>query len=186
MKIFSINNLNILKYPILLTVTGLFLLQVPCFLMAQETGFMGINIGMSREEVLRYAEEHTEFKVPKNRDVEFFPVEERKILTLSMEPEVPHVYLQFYNDKLYAITVIFDDKYVDYYTICNKMQEKYGKYSYLDPDVRKWEVNGVEIRVEKPAVVKYIALEEFLKVTGFVPPRYGVPGERIKKLLEGL
>ena len=152
----------------------------------QGIGFMGINIGMSREEVLDYAEKEAGFKVPKNRDVEFFPVEERKILTLSMEPEVPHVYLQFYNDKLYAITVIFNDSYVDYYTICEKMESKYGKYHHLDPDMRKWEIDGIEIRVEKPAVVKYIALEEFLKVTGFVPPEYGIQSDRIKKLLEGL
>lgn len=174
------------KYLIILIVMTFAIIPIHHFLMAEEIGFMGINIGMSREAVLQYAEKNTEFKVPKNRDVEFFPVEQRKILTLSMEPEVPHVYLQFYNDKLYAITVIFDDLYVDFYTLCNKMEQKYGKYSYLEPDMRKWEINGIEIRVEKPAVVKYIALEEFIKVTGFVPPEYGMPTERIKKLLEGL
>ena len=149
-------------------------------------GFMGIYIGMSREDVLGYAESQTDFKVPKNRDVEFFPVEERKILTLSMEPEIPHIYLQFYNDRLYAITVIFDQMYVNYFTLCKKVEEKYGKYMYLEPDMRKWEINGVEIRVEKPATVKYIALEDFLKVTGFVPPRYASPSERVKTLLDGL
>ena len=155
-------------------------------LFSQDIGFMGINIGMAREEVLSFADERDILKVPKNRDVEFFPVEERKILSLSIQPEVPHIYLQFFNDRLYAITVIFDEKYVDYYTLSGTLEDKYGPYSALTPRWRKWKVEEVEIKVEKPAVVKYIALEEFLEVTDFRGRGEEKRSERKEVLLDGL
>ena len=149
-------------------------------------GFMGIYVGMTREEVLDYADSNNLIHVPKNRDVELFPVEERKILAFSVNPEIPHIYLQFYNDVLYAITVIFDQKYIDYETLCNRLEEKYGEYEDLSPDWRKWKVDNVEIKVERPATVKYIALEEFLKVTKFKKNSNLSENERIKIFLDGL
>lgn len=152
----------------------------------QDVGFMGINIGMSRDEVLSFADAHDLLHVPKNRDVEFFPVEDRKILALSIEPEVPHMYLQFYNDKLYAITVIFNEHYMDYFTLIDTLARKYGEITELTPRWRKWLVGEVEIKVEKPAVVKYIALKEFLEVTDFKGQSKENGRERRKILLEGL
>jgi hypothetical protein len=153
---------------------------------SQEIGFMGINIGMSRTDVLNFTDEQNLIEVPKNRDVEFFPVEDRKILALSIMPEVPHIYLQFYNEILYAITVVFNDKYIDYYTLNGTLQEKYGEYQSLRPDWRKWVIGDVEIKAEKPAVVKYIALKEFLEVTGIEEQNGLQEEERKRVLLEGL
>lgn len=158
----------------------------PVLLFAQNIGFMGIDVGMSRDQVLEVAEKIDIMKVPKNRDVEFFPVEERKIITLSIEPEVPHMYLQFYNDRLYAITIIFDERYMDFYTLDDQIKEKYGDYKGMNPETRKWEVNGIEITLEKPAVVKYIALKEFLEVTSFKVKKENQRMERKKRLLKGL
>ncbi|KPJ88521.1 MAG: hypothetical protein AMS17_05135 [Spirochaetes bacterium DG_61] len=162
-----------------------FLLMAPS-LFCQEIGFMGINIGMSRDEVLGYADANELLHVPKNRDVEFFPVEERKILALSIEPEVPHLYLQFHAETLYALTVIFDEHFIDYLTLAERIEEKYGPVQELTPRWRKWTVGEVEIKVEKPAVVKYIALKEFLEVTGFEREKEVSGSERRKVLLGGL
>jgi hypothetical protein len=153
---------------------------------AAEVGYMGIRIGMTREEVLGFADERKIIEVPKNRDVEFFPVEDRKILTLSIRPEIPQMYLQFYGEKLYAITVTFDEKYIDFYALASELQKKYGPYTSLTPLWRSWEVEGVEVKLEKPAVVKYIALREFLEVTGFEKPEGYKGSERRKMLLDGL
>jgi hypothetical protein len=155
-------------------------------LFAQEVGFMGINIGMTRDDVLGYADGREIIEVPKNRDVEFFPVEEREILTLSINPEVPHIYLQFYNEKLYAITVIFNEKYIDYMTLSSRLTEKYGPYNELTPQWRKWDIGEVEVKVEKPAVVKYIALKEFLEVTDFKAQNELGESEKKQILLDGL
>lgn len=158
----------------------------PILLFAQEVGFMSINIGMLRQQALEAAEKNEMIEVPKNRDVEFFPVEDRKILTLSIKPEVPYIYLQFYNDKLYAITVIFDERYIDFYTLSSSLQDKYGKHSELNPVWREWKVDEIIIKVEKPAVVKYIALKEFLEVTSFKGARKPEEYEKRKALLDGL
>ncbi len=153
---------------------------------ASDVGYMGIRIGMTRDEVLGYADERSIIEVPRNRDVEFFPVEDRKILTLSIRPEIPQMYLQFYDEKLYAITVTFDEKYIDFYTLAAELQRKYGPYTSLTPLWRSWEAEGVEVKLEKPAVVKYIALEEFLAITGFKKPEGYRGSERRRLLLDGL
>ncbi len=155
-------------------------------LFAQEVGFMGLNIGMSREEVLNFADDNDLIKVPKNRDVEFFPVEDRKILSFSVLPEIPDMYLQFYDDKLYAITVIFNEKYIDYYALIGVLENKYGPYAELVPEWRKWQIEEIEIRVEKPAVVKYIALDEFIEAAGFESQSTTSGKERKEMILEGL
>jgi hypothetical protein len=159
-------------------------ISVPLY--AQEVGFMGINIGMTRDDVLGYADGREILEVPKNRDVEFFPVEEREILTLSIKPEVPHIYLQFYNEKLYAITIIFNEKYIDYMTLSSRLREKYGSYNELTTQWRKWNIGEVEVKVEKPAVVKYIALKEFLEVTDFKTQNTLGESEKKQILLDGL
>ena len=179
-------NLNLTEDPVKSIVLIIILIFVSSALFAQEAGFMGINIGMSREEVLNFADDDNLIKVPKNRDVEFFPVEDRKILSFSVLPEIPHMYLQFYDDKLYAITVIFNENHIDYFTLIDVVESKYGPYSELVPEWRKWQIGEFEIRVEKPAVVKYIALEEFIEAAGF-ESRKGTNGkERREAILEGL
>jgi len=158
----------------------------PISIFSQEIGFMGINIGLTREKVMEIADYNPIIHVPKNRDVELFPVEERKILTLSINPEIPNMYLQFYNNKLYSITMIFDEKYIDYYTLCSVLMDKYGEYTELNPDWREWNVNDIKIVVEKPSVVKYIALKEFLDVSGFKKESKYDKNKRIKTILESL
>jgi hypothetical protein len=171
-----------MKYTFILV---LVLFICPTIISAAETGFMGLAIGMTREQVIAAAEKNDLIAVPKNRDVEFFPVEQRKILTFSIKPEVPSIYLQFVDNVLYAITVIFDEKYMDYYTIVKRLEEKYGRHTVLTPQWREWRIGDVTVKAEKPAVVKYIALEKFLKAASFEKKAHKA-NDRRDTLLNGL
>ena len=152
----------------------------------EAVGYMGIHIGMSRDQVLAAAESNNLMTVPKNRDVDFFPVEEREILTLSVKPEIPFIYLQFFDDVLYAITVIFDERYMDFYTLSGAVAQRYGEYTSLTPQWRQWRLDRVTVKVEKPAVVKYIALHDFLKAASFEEKTSEFDMERREQLLHGL
>jgi len=153
---------------------------------AGSVGYMGIHIGMSRDQVLAAAESNDLMTVPTNRDVDFFPVEEREILTLSVKPEIPFMYLQFFEDVLYAITVIFDERYMDFYTLSSAVTQRYGEYTSLTPQWRQWRLDRVTVKVEKPAVVKYIALHDFLKAASFEGKASNFDLERRQRLLNGL
>ena len=155
-------------------------------LLSDAVGFLGVTIGMSREQVLLVASAGELITVPKNRDVDFFPVEEREILTLSVKPEVPFIYLQFFDNVLYAITVIFDERYMDFYTLSDSLERKYGEYTSLTPQWRQWQLDRVTIKVEKPAVVKYIALKDFLEAASFDGSPEYPDIEKRNRLLEGL
>ncbi|MFW6138249.1 MAG: hypothetical protein ACOC7U_03655 [Spirochaetota bacterium] len=146
---------------------GFFCLADVPDVLAQQPGFMGIHIGMTRQRVLEVAEENNLIHVPRNRDVEFFPVEDRKILTFSVKPEIPFMYLQFYDERLYSLTLVFDEKKIDYLTLAGSLQEKYGEYDALEPSWRRWRRDDIIIKVEKPAVVKYVALGPLLEASGF-------------------
>jgi hypothetical protein len=56
---------------------------------------------------------------------------------------------------------------MDFYTLSESLQEKYGEYTALTPQWRQWQMNRVTVKVEKPAVVKYIALKDFLEAASF-------------------
>jgi hypothetical protein len=168
------------------TVILLVLLSLPAAVCAQEAGFLGIHIGMSRGEVITTAESTALIEVPKNRDVEFFPVEDRKILTLSVKPEVPFMYCQFYDEVLFSLTVVFDERYVDYFTLVQRLEARYGRYDRIEPSFREWEIGSVLIKVEKPATVKYIALEDLLQRTSFGRKDASSSAGRRETLLEGL
>ena len=155
-------------------------------IVAGAVGYMGIHIGMSRDQVLAAAESNELMSVPKNRDVDFFPVEEREILTLSVKPEIPFIYLQFFDDVLYAITVIFDERYMDFYTLSQAVTQRYGEYTTLTPQWRQWRLDRVTVKVEKPAVVKYIALHDFLEAASFEGKGPEFDMERREQLLHGL
>jgi len=155
-------------------------------LAAESAGYLGIHIGMSRDQVLAAAESNDVITVPKNRDVDFFPVEEREIITLSVKPEIPFIYLQFFDDVLYAITVIFDERYMDYYTLSSALAERYGEYTSLTPQWRQWRLDRVTVKVEKPAVVKYIALHDFLEAASFEGNVSEFDMEKRQTLLNGL
>jgi hypothetical protein len=155
-------------------------------IVAGAVGYMGIYIGMNRDQVLAAAESNELMTVPKNRDVDFFPVEEREILTLSVKPEIPFLYLQFFDDVLYAITVIFDERYMDFYTLSLAVTQRYGEYTTLTPQWRQWRLDRVTVKVEKPAVVKYIALHDFLEAASFEGKAPEFDMERREQLLRGL
>ena len=158
----------------------------PGALLAQDVGFLGMNIGMTRSDIIRVAEDSALLEVPKDRDVEFFPVEDRKILTFSVKPEIPYIYLQFYDELLLALTVVFDERHIDYYTLVKRMEEKYGTHVRMTPQWRVWEVGTVLIQVEKPAVVKYMALEELVERAGFERPGKTAMDTKKEALLDGL
>jgi hypothetical protein len=149
-------------------------------------GYMGIHIGMNRDQVLRTAESNDLMTVPKNRDVDFFPVEEREIITLSIKPEIPFIYLQFVDDVLYAITVIFDERHMDFYTLSSEVAGRYGEYTSLTPTWRQWQLDRITIKVEKPAVVKYIALNEFIEASAFDGEAAAFDQARREQILGGL
>jgi hypothetical protein len=152
-------------------------------LLDTDIGFSGLLLGMTREAALEQAKNSDLIQAPPERDVEFFPVEERQILTLSAQPEVPFIYLQFVRDVLYSITLIFDDARIDYLDLTQQLERTYGPHTRLDPDSRWWELGRVTIRAEKPAVVKYIALEDFVEASGFEGEQ---PDGRKERILQGL
>ncbi len=170
---------------VLMLLPVLSFLLLPAAARGEEKGFFGIRLGMTRSEVIQKAEETDIILVPKNRDVEFFPVEDRKILTLSIEPEIPFIYCQFYDDILLALTAVFDERHIDYYTLTAEMENRYGGHNRITPYWREWEVDGTLIKVEKPAVVKYMDLEELVARAAFEPE---VPAEKERKerILQGL
>ncbi|MBN2324884.1 MAG: hypothetical protein JXQ30_14235 [Spirochaetes bacterium] len=170
---------------VLIMLLPLYLISLPQPARSEMTGFFGITIGMSRSEVIRKAEETDIILVPKNRDVEFFPVEDRKILTLSIEPEVPFIYCQFYDDILLALTAVFDERHIDYYALAAEMERRYGGHMRITPSWREWEIDGILIKVEKPAVLKIMDIDELIKRAAFEPE---VPPMKARRdmILQGL
>jgi len=63
---------------------------------------------------------------------------------------------QFYEDRLYIITLELDPRELDHYTMYTRLREKYGDSSDLNPQAVRWEGPGVLISLERPLTLKFI------------------------------
>ena len=67
-----------------------------------------------------------------------------------------HCYFQFYDDKLFIITINVNPDRMDYYSIFTKLSEKYGNPTSLNPESASWKNDDVTMSLERPLTLKYI------------------------------
>ena len=65
---------------------------------------------------------------------------------------------QFVENGLFTITLILNRTRIGYYTMYSTLQQKYGEPDRLSPDKAVWENEQVQLALERPLRVKYIAM----------------------------
>ena len=118
---------------------------------------LGMDIEAVKEELLK----DPDFNYRGEPDVSMLPAGDRQVIDCEGALYVDRGYFQFNNDRLYLITMVLDEEYVDHYSIYAALKEKYGEPAKLDPSKTIWENEKVRISLERPLSVKYIDLEVF-------------------------
>lgn len=124
-------------------------------------GYRNITLGMSLEDTKQTLLNEPEFGYTGDRDVSLTPGDAQYIIETDATKGLGSLYLtqcwfQFYNEKLYIITININKEKMDYYTMFTTFQNKYGEPVEIDPSKAVWKNDSVTIILEKPLRVKYI------------------------------
>ncbi|MBP5752869.1 MAG: hypothetical protein J6W60_08440, partial [Treponema sp.] len=95
-----------------------------------------------------------------DRDVSLLPGENRSIIETDTSRTAPYSFLdrcwfQFYEDKLYIITINIKTEKMDHYSVFSTLCNKYGLPSSLNPSKSEWVNDSVMISLERPLSIKY-------------------------------
>lgn len=124
-------------------------------------GYKGISLGMELEETKETLIQNPEFGYNGDRDVSLIPGDNKILIETDATRALGSIYLtqcwfQFYENKLYIITINMNTQKMDYYTMFTTLCNKYGEPKALDPSKATWEDDEVILILEKPLSLKYI------------------------------
>jgi hypothetical protein len=128
---------------------------------ALQTGFGLVDLGMSMDQVKSALADDPNFDYRGDPDVSFLPYTEVPIIETAGTAFVSTGIFQFHDDSLYVITLVLNDRRLDYFTLYDSLRAKYGEPNSLTPSTAIWESEVVRIALEKPLTVKYIDVPVF-------------------------
>ncbi|MBP5402222.1 MAG: hypothetical protein J6Y36_03570 [Treponema sp.] len=129
-------------------------------------GYGGIELGMSVDSVKDALKKNSEFGYNGDRDVSLLPGENRVLIETDARDFARWSFLeqcwfQFYDDKLYVVTINLNKKKVDYYSVFSSLVKKYGEPAEFSPERALWKNDDVQFSLERPLALKYIDIKTF-------------------------
>ncbi|MGN0740256.1 MAG: hypothetical protein ACI4LX_08825 [Treponema sp.] len=130
------------------------------------SGYGGVNLGMTVDETKDALKKNSDFGYNGDRDVSLLPGENRILIETDARDFARWSFLeqcwfQFFEDKLYIITLNLNRKKVDYYSVYSSLCKKYGEPVEFSPERAVWRNDTVQFSLERPLALKYIQLETF-------------------------
>lgn len=126
------------------------------------SGYRNITLGLSLDETKASLKKDSVFGYRGDRDVSLLPTEERILIeTPGGSSFVGRSWFQFYQDKLYIITININQEIMDYYSIFSTLSKKYGEPDSLSPEKCVWQGENVTMSLEKPLTLKYVETSTF-------------------------
>ena len=127
---------------------------------ALPSGYRNVKLGMSIEEVKSALLSNPQFGYRGDRDVSLLPGENRVLIETDTSRTAPGSYLdrcyfQFYEEKLYIITINLKRSKMDHYSVFSTLCKKYGEPSQLNPEKSVWVNDSVIMSLERPLTLKY-------------------------------
>ena len=134
-------------------------------------GYGGVKLGMSLSEAKKALRKNSEFGYHGERDVSLLPGENR--ILIETDAVAGHEYsflercwFQFYDEKLYIITININRERMDHFSIFDQLCKKYGDPVSLSPEKSVWESDGCTMSLERPLTLKYVDKATFKRLQG--------------------
>ncbi len=119
-------------------------------------GFMSITLGMDINSVKEELKENSYFNYRGDPDVSMLMTRNQQLIECSGFSFIEKAYFQFYEGKLFIITLVLNKDRIDYYTMYISFEKKYNKAARIDPKGAYWENSQVNLSLEKPLTIKYM------------------------------
>lgn len=129
-------------------------------------GYGGVELGMSVTQTKKKLKENSDFGYNGDRDVSLLPGENKILIETEAFPDtfLERCWFQFFEDKLYSITINVNLEKMDYYSIFSTLCKKYGNPVSVNPEKSVWKNNSVQMSLERPLTLKYLDLKVFEKL----------------------
>lgn len=141
----------------------IFSLFLICSLYAKDSipnGYGGVELGMSLSQTKKALKQNMDFGYHGDRDVSLLPGENRALIETDASRYgysfLERCWFQFYQDKLYIITVNINREKMDHYSIFSTLCKKYGDPVSLNPEKAVWKNGSVTMSLERPLTLKYV------------------------------
>jgi hypothetical protein len=151
-------------------------------------GYAGISLGMTQEEVSAALKNNIAFGYRGERDVSLLPATRQTIIETpgGAGSFFARSWFQFYEDKLYIITINLNPAKADHYSTFTSLLGKYGEPVSITPDKSVWQNAEVIMSLEKPLTLKYVDAEVFARLAEDSAAQQTVEEQLYKDFLEGL
>jgi hypothetical protein len=123
-------------------------------------GYKELKLGMSLEQVKNALENNMIYGYSGERDISLLPTENRVLIETDASKYgswsfISKCYFQFYEEKLYIITIELNTQNIDHYSVFSTLMKKYGKPSALNPEKSTWQNDKVIMSLERPLTLRY-------------------------------
>lgn len=130
------------------------------------SGYGGVELGMSVEQVKKMLKDNLDFGYRGDRDVSLLPGENRILIETDASSFAGYSFLercwfQFYEDKLYIITININREKMDHFSIFDSLCKKYGMPDSVSPEKSVWKNENVTMSLERPLTLKYVDQKVF-------------------------
>ena len=119
-------------------------------------GFMNITLGMDINDVKEKLKGNSYFNYRGDPDVSMLMTRNQQLIECSGFSFIEKAYFQFFEGKLFIITLVLNMERIDFYTMYTSFEEKYNKAERVDPKGAYWENRDINLYLEKPLTVKYM------------------------------
>ena len=128
------------------------------------TGFGRIELGLGVDEVKEKLQSDSNFLYRGDPDVSLLRRPSDSLLEANGAGFVERGYFQFYQGRLYTITLELSSARLDHYTMYTTLTAKYGDPDRLNPSESVWEFDGIRMSLERPLRLKYIDIGVFEEI----------------------
>lgn len=118
-------------------------------------GYLNVHLGMSFDAVKAALLKYPVFGFRGDRDVSILPGFDRLLIETSGEGYLDKCWFQFYDNKLYTLSININTHEMDYYSVFRTLCQKYGSPISFSPEKAVWEDENVIMSLEKPLCIKY-------------------------------
>ena len=118
-------------------------------------GYLNIHLGMTFAAVKSALLAYPVFGFRGDRDVSILPGFDRLLIETEGDGYLDKCWFQFYDNKLYTISININTQEMDYYSVFRTLCRKYGSPISFSPEKAVWEDPDVIMSLEKPLCIKY-------------------------------
>ncbi len=123
-------------------------------------GFSGIHLGQNMQATIDALKESTVVTLPKKyQDPDIDSEATSNFVQINENKYFKSGYFLFKDNRLFSITLRFQENQVDFLDLLTSLNEKYGKGSFMDANTVAWESGRTQMILERPATVKYMLME---------------------------